>query len=82
MTRDHGDPVPDCTCDPNPGCPGEYHGADGGACAVCGWDAAVMSARAAACPVTRLIAGESAIAWRADDSAAERRRPGVIGADG
>lgn len=24
--------------DPHPDCPGEFHGADGGACVVCGWD--------------------------------------------
>jgi hypothetical protein len=25
--------------DPRPDCPGEFHGADGGRCALCGWDA-------------------------------------------
>lgn len=24
--------------DPNPTCPDQYHGADGGACSTCGWD--------------------------------------------
>lgn len=33
----HPMPCPSCA-DPFPACPGEFHGADGGACEVCGWD--------------------------------------------
>lgn len=34
----YGEPLPLPMVDPFPACPGEFHGADGGACQVCGWD--------------------------------------------
>jgi hypothetical protein len=33
--------------DPNPDCPDEFHGADGGACATCGWDSHPIADHAA-----------------------------------
>jgi hypothetical protein len=49
--------------DPNPQCRGEYHGADGGACGVCGWDSHAI-ARHDDQLVAVVVNGDQALAER------------------
>jgi len=49
--------------DPNPKCHGEYHGADGGACGVCGWDSHALS-RHDSQLVAVVVNGDTALAER------------------